>query len=50
MWTAPQGYIGYGWQDCDHWAHGALGGPHRSRDYWEPLFDLDVGEPLGLCT
>ena len=45
-----QGYIGYGWQDCGPPAHGVAGGAHRNRDYWEPLFDLDVGEPLGLCT
>ena len=23
---------------------------YRNRDYWEPLFDLDVSEPLGLCA
>ena len=40
----PYAYITYGWKGC--------GGPSKAagRDYWEPLFDLDVGEPLGLCT
>ncbi len=45
-----QGYIGYGWQGCGPPGDGVSGGSHRNRDYWEPLFDLDVGEPLGLCT
>lgn len=54
-WFSFQGYIGYGWQGCGPPAgssHTGVpgGGPHRNRDYWEPLFDLDVGEPLEVCT
>jgi len=53
-WFSFQGYIGYGWQGCGPPASSHTGvpggGPHTNRDYWEPLFDLDVGEPLGLCT
>merc|ERR1719345_165789 len=36
------GYIGYGWEGC--------GAHTTSRDVWNPLFDLDVGEPAGNCT
>jgi len=35
----PYGYIGYGWHGC---------GAHY--DNWNPLFELDVGEPLENCT
>ena len=38
----PHGYVGSGWLGCD-----ALGKPPVH--VWEPLFDLDVGEPAELC-
>lgn len=40
--TTVYALIADGWQGCG--AHSA------KRDAWDPLFDLDVGEPQGLCT
>ena len=39
----PFAYIGYGWKGC------GAASKKVGRDYWEPLFDLDVGEPRGGC-
>ena len=42
-------YLGYGWQNCGPPnVTGRL--PGTIRDFWQPMFELDVGEPIGLCN
>jgi hypothetical protein len=45
----PYAYLGYGWENCG--APNVAGRlPGTTRDVWQPMFDLDVGEPTGLCA
>jgi hypothetical protein len=45
----PFAYLGYSWQNCG--PPNVVGRvPGTVRDFWQPMFDLDVGVPTGLCT
>ena len=39
----PFGYIGSGWLYCDS-------GDNPPKHHWDPLWDLDTGVPLELCS